>query len=184
MQRRDFLKNMSLLDKLIQLKTPSQDVSCMEMYAPILEELFSLKMEDWELDETANKIEDVLEWAQSLYDMKRYAESLSLITQMVFTINYFYEREAWYGMYDDLNGLDYSEAYWEMMELFDKLLHEQFLPDAVIVPVKQTLTAIAEEEVLTNYTSWNIGALLDDPRYQRPPNNFDLARERLRKLRK
>ncbi|MBF6629475.1 MAG: hypothetical protein ITG04_13410, partial [Proteiniphilum sp.] len=55
---------MSLLDKLIQLKTPSQDVPCMEMYAPILEELFSLKTEDWELDETANKIEDVLEWAQ------------------------------------------------------------------------------------------------------------------------
>jgi hypothetical protein len=53
----------------------------------------------------------------------------------------------------------------------------------VIVPVKQTLTAIAEEEVLTNYTSWNIGALLDDPKDHRPPNNFDLARERLRKLR-
>ena len=156
----------------------------MEMYAPILEELFSLKTEDWELDETANKIEDVLEWAQSLYDMKRYAESLSLITQMVFTINYFYEREAWYGMYDDLNGLDYSGAYEEMIELFDKLLHEQSLPDTVILPVKQALTAIAEEEVLTNYTSWNIGALLDDPKYHLPPNSFDLTRTRLRGLRK
>jgi len=184
MQRRDFQKNMSLVFELVQLKSPSQDVPCMEMYAPILEELFSLQSEDWELDETANKIEDVLEWAQSLYDMNRYTESLSLITQMVYTINYLYEREAWYSMYDDLNGLDYSEVYWEMMELFEKLLHEQSLPDAVIVPVKQTLTAIAEEEVLTNYTSWNIGALLDDPKYHRPHNNFDLARERLRKLRK
>lgn len=174
---------MSLLDEMIKLKSPSQDIPSMEMYAPILEELFSLKTEDWEMDETTNKIEDVLECAQFLYDMKRYAESLSLITQMVYTINYFYEREAWYGMYDDFNGMDYSEAYEEMMALFDKLLQKQSLPDAVIEPVKQTLKAIAEEEVLSNYTSWNMGALLDDPKYHRPPKDFDLARERLRKLR-
>jgi len=80
--------------------------------------------------------------------------------------------------------MDYSGMREQMMELFDKLLHELSLPDMVRVPVKLTLKAIAEEEVLTNYTSWNIGALLDDPKYHRPPNDFDLARERLRKLRK
>ncbi len=37
--------------------------------------------EYWELDETAFRIVDVPEWTLSLYDMKRYAESLSLITK-------------------------------------------------------------------------------------------------------
>ena len=62
--------------------------------------------------------------------MKRYAESLSLLTQMLYTINYHFEREQWYGMIDDFNSMDYSDAFDQMMTLFERLLHENLLPDA------------------------------------------------------
>lgn len=151
---------MALAWEVTQLESPNREVLCMDMYAPILNELFSLQLEDPQLDEMTNRIEDVVEWAQSLFDIRRYAESLSLLTQIVYTINYNFEREQWYGMIDDLNCMDYSDAFNKMMALFEKLLHENYLPDMLTEPVKQILKTIIDENVLINYTNWDISSLL------------------------
>jgi len=169
MRRQDVLDSMHLAWEVTQLKSPDRDALCMDMYAPILSKLFTLQLEDPQLDEMTNRIEDVVEWAQSLFDMKRYAESLSLITQMLYTINYNFEREQWYGMIDDLNCMDYSDVFDQMMALFDKLLHENILSDTITEPVMQILKTIHDEKVLINYTSWNISPLLNGAQSQQKP---------------
>ena len=118
MRRSDFLKNMECAEKIRSLKTSSQEIPCMEVYTPLLEELFILTSEDWELDETTNNIEDVVEIATSLYGQKRYGEALSLLTQMVVSLNNHFEEDGWYSMFDDFNSMDHSESRFDMMDLF------------------------------------------------------------------
>ena len=88
--------------------------------APKKVELFTLPSEGWELDETTNNIEDVVEIAGSLYGQKRHGEALSLLTQLVVTLNNHSERDGWYSMFDDFNRMDDSEARDDMMDLFGK----------------------------------------------------------------
>ena len=175
---------MHLAWEVTQLESPHRDALCMDMYAPILNKLFTLQLEDPQLDEMTNRIEDVVEWAQSLFDIKRYAESLSLLTQMLYTINYNFERERWYGMIDDFNCMDYSDAFDQMMALLEKLLHENFLPNTVTEPVMRILQNIKDEEVLINYTRWDISPLLDGPQPHPTESERDSPIERLRSLRK
>ena len=183
MRRQDILDSIHLAWEVTQLESPDRDILCMDMYDPILSKLFTLQLEDPQLDEMTNRIEDVVEWAQSLFDIKRYAESLSLLTQMLYTINYNFEREQWYGMIDDFNCMDYSDAFDQMMTLFEKLLHENFLPVTLTEPVMRIIQNIKDEEVLINYTSWDISPLLDGPQPHRPLNERDSPIERLRSLR-
>lgn len=161
MRRQDMLDSMHLAWEVTELKSPDGEVLCMEMYAPALSRLFSLQLEDPQLEEMTNRMEDVVDWAQSLFDIKRYAESLCLLTQMLYTINYNFEREQWYGMIDDLNCMDYSDVFDQMMALFDKLLHENILSDTITEPVMQILKTINDEKVLINYTRWDINSLLN-----------------------
>ena len=56
--------------------------------------------------------------------------------------------------------MDYSDAFNQMMALFEKLLHENYLPDMLTEPVKQILKTIIDENVLINYTNWDISSLL------------------------
>jgi hypothetical protein len=161
MRRSDFLKNMESIDKIRSIKASSQEIPCMEIYAPILEELFTLPSEDWELDETTNNIEDVVEIAISLYEQKRYGESLSLLTQLIVTLNNHFEQDGWYSMFDDFNSMDHSEARYEMMDLFEKLLQDIALPQSLTGPVLQTLKVVSDDNVLANYTSWDISPLVN-----------------------
>lgn len=87
MRRSDFLKNMERIEKIRSIEASSQEILSMDIYAPLLEELFTLPSEDWELDETTNNIEDVVEIATSLYGQKRYGDALSLLTQLIVTLN-------------------------------------------------------------------------------------------------
>lgn len=157
---------------------------CMEIYAPLLEELFTLHSEDWELDETTNNIEDVVEIAGSLYGQERYCEALSLLTQLIVTLNNHFEQDGWYSMFDDFNRIDDSEARDDMMDLFEKLLQGKTLPLSLTGPVLQILKVISEENVLANYTSWDISPLLS-LRDKAQDNNIhpDSSEARLRYLR-
>ena len=161
MRRSDFLKNMECTDKIRSIKAPSQEIPSMEMYAPLLEELFTLTSEDWELDETANNIEDVVEIATSLYGQERYGEALSLLTQMIVTLNNHFERDEWYSMFDDFNSMDHSESLIDTMDLFEELLQNKTSPQSLTDPILQTLRMVSEDNVLANYSSWDISPLLN-----------------------
>ena len=147
--------------KIRSIKASSQEMPCMDIYAPLLEELFTLPSEDWELDETANNIEDVVEIDISLYGQKRYGEALSLLTQLIVTLSNHFEQDRWYSMFDDFNSMDYSDARDDMMDLFEKLLQDKTLPLSLTAPVLQVLRMISEENVLANYTNWDISPLLN-----------------------
>lgn len=183
MRRSDFLKNMECAEKIRSLKTSSQEIPCMEVYAPLLEELFILTSEDWELDETTNNIEDVVEIATSLYGQKRYGEALSLLTQMVVSLNNHFEEDGWYSMFDDFNSMDHSESRFDMMDLFEKLLQDKTLPRSLTDPVLQTLKMVSDDNVLANYTRWDISPLLN-PKDKSQDNNIhpDSPEDRLRHL--
>lgn len=156
----------------------------MEIYAPMLEELFTLPSEDWELDETTNNIEDVVEIATSLYEQKRYCEALSLLTQLIVTLNNHFEQDGWYSMFDDFNKMDYSDARYDMMDLFEKLLQDKTLPLSLTGPVLQTLKVISDDNVLANYTSWDINPLLSPQDKDQDKNiHPDSPEVRLRYLR-
>lgn len=160
MQRNDFLRNNALIEQLKALESSNQAAPCTELYAPLMHDLFSLHSEDEDLDETTYKIEEVVAIAQGLYDQKRYAEALSMLTRMVYTISYYFEREEWYSMFDDLNLMDYSPARDQMMELFFAMLNDKELPDTLIEPIMRILEAIEKEDVLPQYTSWDISPLI------------------------
>lgn len=60
---------MHLAWEVAQLESHDRDMLCMDMYAAILNKLFSLQLQDPQLEEMTNRIEDVVEWAQSfIYD--------------------------------------------------------------------------------------------------------------------
>lgn len=160
MQRSDFLRNNALIEQLKALQSATQTMPCSELYAPLMHELFSLHSEDEDLDETTYKIEEVVAIAQGLYEQKRYAEALSMLTQMVYTISYYFEREEWYSMFDDLNLMDYSPARVQMMDLFVQLLKDTQLPETLIDPIMRILEAIDKEDVLPQYTTWDISPLI------------------------
>lgn len=183
MRRSDFLKNMESIYKIRLIKASSQEIPCMEIYAPLLEELFTLTSEDWELDETTNNIEDVVEIATSLYGQKRYGEALSLLTQMVVSLNNHFEEDGWYSMFDDFNSMDHSESRFDMMDLFEKLLQDKTLPRSLMDPVLQTLKMVSDDNVLANYTRWDISPLLN-PKDKSQDNNIhpDSTEDRLRHL--
>jgi hypothetical protein len=63
-----------------------------ELYAPLMKELFSLHTEDENLKETTYKIEEIVTITQHLFDQKRFGELLSMLTRMVCTISYNFER--------------------------------------------------------------------------------------------
>jgi hypothetical protein len=58
MRRQDILDSMHLAWEVTQLESPDRDILCMDMYDPILSKLFSLQLEDPQLDEMTNRIED------------------------------------------------------------------------------------------------------------------------------
>lgn len=78
---------MELVGKIEAIQASSREMPCMEAYAPLLEELFTLPSEDWQLDETTNNIEDVAKIAASLYEQEQYGEALSLLTRLIVTIS-------------------------------------------------------------------------------------------------
>lgn len=184
MRRSDFLKNMERIEKIRSIEASSQEIPSMDIYAPLLEELFTLPSEDWELDETTNNIEDVVEIATSLYGQKRYGDALSLLTRLIVTLNNHFEQDRWYSMFDDFNSMDCSDARDDMMDLFEKLLHDKTLPLSLTAPVLQTLKVVSHDNVLANYTSWDISPLLNPQDKDQDKNiHQDSPDARLRYLR-
>lgn len=184
MRRSDFLKNMERIEKIRSIEASSQEIPSMDIYAPLLEELFTLPSEDWELDETTNNIEDVVEIATSLYGQKRYGDALSLLTRLIVTLNNHFEQDRWYSMFDDFNSMDYSDARDDMMDLFEKLLQDKTLPLSLTAPVLQTLKVVSHDNVLANYTSWDISLLLNPQDKDQDKNiHQDSPDARLRYLR-
>lgn len=57
--------------------------------------------------------------------------------------------------------MDHSESRYEMMDLFEKLLQDITLPQSLTGPVLQTLKVVSDDNVLANYTSWDISPLLN-----------------------
>ncbi len=156
MKRYDFLQNDHLLEQLKTMQVLSQTEPCTEMYAALMHTLFSLTTINENLTETTYKIEEAVKIAQELYDQNRFGESLCMLTQLLETISNLFEYEEWYSMFDDMNDMDYSPAYEQVIQLINLLLNFKHLPFSIINPVKIKLELIRKENLLAKYTSWDL----------------------------
>lgn len=156
MKRYDFLHNDHLLAQLKTMQLPSQSEPGTEIYAALMHTLFSLNSTDEDLTETTYKIEEVVKIAQELYDQNRFGESLCMLTQLLETISNLFEYEEWYSMFDDMNDMDYSPAYEQVIQHLNQLLNMKQIPSSIMIPVKKKLDSIRKENILAEYTIWDL----------------------------
>lgn len=156
MKRYDFSQNDHLLGQLKTQQVPSQSEPGTDVYAPLMHKLFSLNSTDEDLTETTYKIEEVVKIAQELYDQNRFGESLCMLTQLLETISNLFEYEEWYSMFDDMNDMDYSPAYEQVIQLINQLLNIKQIPSLIMIPVKKKLETIRKENLLAEYTIWDL----------------------------
>lgn len=159
MKRYDFLQNDQLIVQLKTLQVPLNTEATTEFYAPLMHRLFSLDSMDENLTETTYKIEEVVKIIQDLYNQHRYGESLCMLTQMLDTISNLFEDEEWYSMFDDMNDMDYSAAYDQVIQLCNQLLNHKQLPSGLLDPVKQKFEKLRQENVLAEYTIWDFAVI-------------------------